>query len=117
MLVFETLADRKILVITANGPIAKADFDKFAERVEEESTTRLMIKAASFPGWESFEAFLAHLKFISEHHRQIERIAMVTDSAFLKVMPRIAGLLVHPKIRQFDVGETDEATAWLETGH
>ena len=62
------------------------------------------------------EAFVAHLKFVSEHHRQIEKIAIVTDSEFLKIMPHIAGLLVHPKIKQFDLGKTDEALAWLETG-
>ena len=116
MLRFEPLDDRNILVITADGPLADADFERFADQIKATGTMRLMLKAASFPGWDSFEAFVAHLKFVSEHHRQIERIAIVTDSEFLKIMPRIASMLVHPRIRQFDVGETDEAVAWLETG-
>lgn len=121
MLQFKRLDDRKILIITVDGPLEETDFAKFAEQIEADGTlqerpARLMIQTESFPGWESFEAFVAHLKFISEHHQQIERIAIVTDSEFLKIMPHIAGLLVHPKIRQFGLGEKDEALGWLETG-
>jgi stage II sporulation SpoAA-like protein len=121
MLRFERLNDRKILIITTDGPLEETDFKEFAKHVEADSEaqnrpTRLMIRTESFPGWESFEAFVAHLKFVSEHHRQIERIAIVTDSGLLKLMPHIAGLLVHPKIRQFDLAETDAALAWLESG-
>ena len=122
MLRFEHLDGHNILIITTDGPIEESDFKEFAKQIEangqgQNRPTRLMIRTESFPGWDSFEAFAAHLKFVSEHHREIERIAIVTDSALLKVMPHIAGLLVHPKIKQFDLARTDEAVAWLETGH
>jgi hypothetical protein len=42
---------------------------------------------------------------------------VVTDSAFLKIMPRVAELFVHPKVRYFGLAEKDRALAWLETGH
>ena len=121
MLRFERLDDRNILVVITEGPLEEVDFERFAEQIDTNGTaksrpTRLMIRTESFPGWDSFEAFVAHLKFISEHHRQIERIAIVTDSEILKIMPHIASLLIHPKIKQFDLRETDAALAWLETG-
>ena len=102
MLHFERLNDRNILIIAADGPLEEADFAKFAEQIEAKSPsqnppTRLMIRTESFPGWDSFEAFMAHLKFVSEHHQQIERIAIVTESELLKIMPHIASLLVHPR--------------------
>ena len=120
MLQFEHLSDPNILVITAEGPLEEADFAKFAEQIEtkrlsQRSPTRLMIRTDAFPGWDSFQAFATHLKFVSEHHQQIERIAIVTDSELLKIMPRVASVLVHPKIKQFDVGKLDEAMAWLRT--
>jgi hypothetical protein len=122
MLRFEHLDDRSILIITTDGPIEESDLKAFATEIDangqvQNRPTRLMIRTESFPGWQSFEAFVAHLKFVSEHHREIERIAIVTDSALLKVMPHIAGLLVHPKIKQFDPARIDEAVAWLEAGH
>ena len=75
-----------------------------------------MIYTKSFPGWRSFGAFVSHLKFVVDHHRQIERIAAVTQSQFLKIMPHIANQLVHPEIKHFDFGEREQALAWLETG-
>jgi hypothetical protein len=45
-----------------------------------------MVRVKSLPGWRRFDAFAAHLKFIADHHRQIERIAVLTDSASLKII-------------------------------
>ncbi len=117
MLRYERLDDSNILTITTDGPLEQTDFEEFAKQLEEGGTarpTRLMIQTSSFPGWESFEAFLSHLKFVSEHHQQIQRIAIVTDSELLKIMPHVAGLLVHPKIKQFELDETAAALTWLE---
>ena len=123
MLHFEQLNDRKnILLVTVDGPLEEGDFAKFNKQIQTEgplpdAPMRLIIRTETFPGWDSLQAFAAHLKFVSEHHRQIGRIAIVTDSEFLKIMPHIASLLVHPEIKQFDLGKMDEALAWLETGH
>lgn len=43
-----------------------------------------MIDIPSFPGWGSFGAFVSHLKFVIDHHRHIERIAVVTDNRLLQ---------------------------------
>jgi len=40
----------------------------------------------------------------------------VTDSGFLKVLPRIAEHFVQAKVRHFDFDKKDEALAWLEEG-
>jgi len=71
-----------------------------------------MLCAKSFPGWRSFDALVVHLKFIADHDRRIDRIAVVSDSGLLKIMPRIAKF----KVRHFDFEEQDRALAWLETG-
>ena len=121
MVHFELLRDRSILAITPDGPLHKADFEQLASEIEpviasEGKLAGIMICAKSFPGWTSFGAFVAHLRFVVSHHRQIERIAAVTDSAFLRIMPRIANHLVHPDVRHFDFAGKDQALAWLETG-
>jgi SpoIIAA-like len=121
MIHFELLRDRNILIIIPDGPLEKTDFEQLARAIDPLIASRgklagVMIRAKSFPGWRSFDAFAAHLKFIADHHRQIKRIAVVTDSAFLKIMPRVAELFVHPKIRDFGLEERDRALVWLETG-
>ena len=120
MLRFEPLRDRSILVVIPEGPLEQADFEQFARQVDPQiasagSIAGLMIEARSFPGWRSFGAFLTHIRFVIDHHRHIERIAVVTNSKFLKTMPLVAGWLIHPKIRHFRLEQKDQALAWLET--
>ena len=66
-----------------------------------------MVYTKSFPGWESFGALVSHLKFVADHHQKIERVAAVTDSGFLNIMPRIADHFVHAKVRHFNFEEKD----------
>jgi SpoIIAA-like len=121
MLHIEPLRDRGILVITPDGPLEAADFERLAKEIDPliasgGKLTGIIIHTRSFPGWRSFGALVSHLRFAANHHRQIERIAAVTDSGLLKIMPRIAGLFVQPEIKQFGFEEKDRALAWLEAG-
>jgi SpoIIAA-like len=114
------LRDQSILLLTPEGPLEKADFEKLANEIDPLITAKgklagLMIYASSFPGWDSFGGLVSHLKFISGHHRHIERIAVVTDSYFLKIVPLIA-LFVEAEVRHFPSKEKDRALAWLESG-
>jgi hypothetical protein len=83
---------------------------------EKGKLTGLLIQAKSFPGWESLGALLQHMKFVHDHHRMIDRVAAVTDSAFLKIAPKIAEHFAHPEIKVFTSGEKAKALAWLQTG-
>ena len=120
MIRFELLRDRNILVITPDGPLQKSDFEQLAKEVDpfiasNGNLAGLMICSESFPGWDSFGALVAHLKFVPDHHRLIKRIAAVTDSGFLKVMPNLAKHFVQAEIRHFNFEEKDQALAWLES--
>ncbi len=119
MIHFELLRDRRILIISPDGPLKSTDFEQLAKEVDPFLASKgklagLMIYTKAFPGWENFAALVSHLKFVANHHQQIERIAAVTDSEFLKIMPRIADHFVHAEIRHFDYEEKDQALAWLE---
>jgi len=117
----ELLADSGILLITPDGLLQKADFERFAALIDpyiaaNGKLTGILIKAESFPGWDGLEAMTAHFNFVAAHHQAIQRIAIVTNNVFLKTMPHIAGLLVRPEIKAFGVEENDKAMAWLATG-
>ena len=95
MLTFELLRDKGILVVHPEGPLAAVDFQAVAREVDPwiEAHGRLkglLVEAATFPGWESFGALVEHLRFVRDHHRNIDRVAAVSDSAFLRIAPRIA---------------------------
>ena len=121
MIHFELLRTRGILIITPQGPLEKTDFELVGQEVDpfiaaKGKLTGLMIYAKSFPGWKNFEALLAHLKFVGEHQRLIERVAAVTDSEFLTIMPSIVTHFVHAEVKHFGLDEKERALAWLETG-
>lgn len=121
MIQFELLRDKGILVLSPDGPLERADFERLAKEIDPFIASNgrlagLMICAKAFPGWESFGALLSHLSFVKDHHRKIDRIAAVTDSEFLKIMPHVAKHFVSAQVRQFSSDERAQALAWLEAG-
>ncbi len=121
MIHFELLRDRGILIVTPQGPLEKTDFELVGQEVDpfiaaKGKLSGLMIYAKSFPGWKNFEGLLSHLKFVGDHQRKIERVAAVTDSEFLTIMPSIVTHFVHAEVKHFGLDEKERALAWLETG-
>ena len=118
MISFELLRDEGILVVEPKGTLEVADFAALTREVdpyiEEKGELRgLMIQAESFPGWGDFGALVSHLSFIRDHHRDIVRVAAVTDSAFLSIAPRVASHFVKAEVRHFDFSDREAALAWL----
>ncbi len=119
MLRFELLKDDGILVVEPRDALTADDFRAIALTIdpyieEHGKLTGLLVDAPSFPGWDSFGALIQHLKFVRDHHRQIDRVAAMTDNEFLKIAPRIAEHFAHPEIRVFPSAERARALAWLQ---
>ena len=107
-----------ILTVKPSGRLAAEDFaalarvaDGYLER--NEALAGLLIDAEAFPGWEDFAALLSHLKFVREHHRRIKKVAALSDSAILKIMPHIAAHFVSAEVRHFALAERSAALDWL----
>ncbi len=119
MIEYELLRDRDILILQPKSAMTADDFQKIAQVVdpyilESGKLTGLLIEASSFPGWESLSALIEHMKFVRDHHRRIDRIAVITDSAILKIAPKIASHFAHPAFKVFESGDREEAMAWIE---
>jgi peroxiredoxin len=69
----------------------------------------------SFPGWSDFSACLSHFKFVKNYHQHIAKVAAVTDSGFLSILPSIASHFVHTQVRHFDYTDKQSALAWLQS--
>jgi SpoIIAA-like len=118
MVRFELNSSAGILIVEPEGALSAGDFGDLAATVdpylEQNGDLRgLLLQAPAFPGWENFAALLSHLRFVREHHRRVRRVAVVSDSAFLSVAPKIANLFVSAELKTF--GATDRAAAleWL----
>jgi SpoIIAA-like len=117
----ELLRDAGVLVVEPMSPLAADDFHTLSLMVdpyirEKGKLTGLLILAPSFPGWESFGALIEHMKFVENHHRKIDRVAVATDNQILSIVPKIAEHFAHPEFKTFGSGERARALAWLQTG-
>ena len=119
MLDYELIRAESILIVKPIVPLESTDFEKLVREVdpyigEKGKLHGLMIYAKSFPGWVNFPAFISHIKFVKSHHRKIKKIAAVTDSGFLSIMPQVANHFVQAEIRHFDYDDKDAALIWLK---
>jgi hypothetical protein len=120
MLNHELRLDEGILVLRPDGPLEASDFAIVQNLVDaylaKNGTLRgVLIRAdQGFPGWKDFAALVAHLKFVKDHHRQIENIAVVVDGGVTAIMPSIADYFIHAQVKHFALAHEDAAWDWLE---
>jgi hypothetical protein len=118
MLRYQLLGNEGILLIHPEGPIQAGDFEAVAKVVDPYIEERgrlqgILIEAQSFPGWNTFGALVSHLRFVRDHHRLVKRIAAVSDSAVLSILPQVAKHFVEAEVRHFNAQDRQSALAWL----
>jgi hypothetical protein len=118
MISHELMSERGILIVIPEGPLEKNDFEALARDVDpyieaQGKLNGLLISAKVFPGWKDFAALVSHLRFVKNHHQKIRRVAAVTDSGFLSILPHIANHFVAAEVKHFEYGDKDRALAWL----
>src|ERR1035437_5878505 len=94
MIQYELLHDKGILALHPEGPLEAADFVFITSEVDTYLAGHgklhgVLIHAKSFPGWKDLAAMLAHLKFVKEHIKKIEKVAIVADGALAAILPDI----------------------------
>ena len=109
---------QSILYVRPKSALEQADFMKLAEKVDpfieaSGGLRGLIIEAPAFPGWESFGALVAHVRFVREHHRRIAKIALVTDSAIGDVAEHLASHFVAAQIKHFCAADMAAAKQWI----
>ena len=112
---------RNLAVFILNEALSREDFERAAATIdphieEHSGLAGLVIVAESFPGWESLGAFVAHMRFVHSHHRQVARVAMVTDSALGDVAEKVAGHFVSAQVKHFQYDDKEAALEWAAGG-
>lgn len=110
--------EHSILYLHPKSALEEGDFVQLAKTVdpfirETGGLSGLIIEAPAFPGWDSFGAMAAHIRFVRDHHKHIKKIGLVTDSALGNVAEHLASHFVSAKIRHFSSGELEAAKRWV----
>ena len=107
-----------ILHLQPKGALEKEDFVKLAQTVDpyiekQGQLTGIIVDAPKFPGWDSFGAMAAHIRFVRDHHKKVQKIAVVTDAALGNLAEKFASHFVAATIKRFHAGETKAAEEWI----
>jgi hypothetical protein len=115
-----SIAENGVLQINpaADQSLTEDDFVKIRGVVDahlgnQKSVTGILIETRKFPGWESFGAMLSHLKFVRDHHRQVKRIALVTDSPMGKFADYAVDHFIKAEVKSFDYADRKKAELWI----
>jgi len=109
--------DSGVLVVEVKQALRAQDFDDLSftadEWIKEHGSLQgLVIHAREFPGWENFGSFLRHIRFVRDHHREVNRIAFAADSKLAGIAPVIAEIFTRAEVKSFAYDEVDIAIAW-----
>jgi hypothetical protein len=117
----ELFREEGILTVFPTGALAERDFTALAGLVDpfieaKGALNGLMVIAERFPSWENFASLITHVRFVRNHERVIRRVAVVTDSPLLELLPALARHFVEADVRSFPFAQRDTAFEWLKGG-
>jgi hypothetical protein len=75
-----------------------------------------MICAKAFPGWENIDGAVSHFKFVRDHQSKIAKVAVVSDSDVLALLPRLVSRFISAEVKDFKGDEEAKALAWIGAG-
>jgi hypothetical protein len=107
-----------VLIVRPEEKLEAQDFQALSEAVdpfieEKGKLTGLIIETEKFPGWKEFGGMIEHLKFVRDHHREIARVALVTDSKIADVAQSLGKHFIKASIKQFSFKELESAKSWM----
>ena len=110
--------ENSVLHVRPTGPLRKQDFDDLAQLVDpfiEETggLAGLILEVVHFPGWENPGAVARHFRFIRDHHKEIKKVALLTDLPLGAAAESIASHFVAAEIKRFPSNGMEAATEWI----
>ena len=120
MLDYSIMVPEGILVLKPHAPLTEEDFSGLSMAVDSYLSDHaklrgVLISAKAFPGWESFSGFTAHMHFVREHHKKVERVAVVTDSPLAGIAESLGNHFVSAEIKHFPFVDEAKALDWLKS--
>lgn len=108
----------RLLEVHASGKLSREDYQSLAPQVErlihDHGRIRVLFDMHDFHGW-SPGGLWEDIKFDAKHYADIERLALVGDRKWEKLMPGFCRPFTRAKTRFFDLSEMDEARRWVES--
>jgi len=117
MLKTEIDEKNNLFIVTPEGTVSEADFEGLGDTVNDyinrkDKAPGIVLDAAGLPHWKNAAALFAHMKLVRDHHKLISKVALVSDSTTLSVMPVLVDLFLDAKVRHFPQADLEKAKSW-----
>ena len=117
MLIVEIIESSNTVLLQPTDKLTQSDFEAATRIIDpyiknSGKLNGIIIHVKTFPWWDSFSAFISHLKFVGDHHKKISHVAIVTDSVIGLIGEHIASHFVVAEIKHFSLDELDKAKQW-----
>jgi len=107
----------KIVILTFREKLTKEDYELFVPQLEglmdQEETIRILVEFQEFHGW-TLGALWEDTKFGTKHFNDIDRLAVVGDRQWEKLLAAFIKPFTTATVRYFDSLEKDAAKQWLK---
>ncbi|MEJ2657065.1 MAG: STAS/SEC14 domain-containing protein [Desulfobacterales bacterium] len=119
MMIFYDLDENSgMLTVRPQGKLETQDFLTISEVVDpyikkSGGLKGIIITTKKSPGWEDFKSMIEHMKFVSNHHRKISKVAIVTDSKIADVAESLGKHFIKASIKHFSFEEFESAKRWI----
>ncbi|MEO1614653.1 MAG: STAS/SEC14 domain-containing protein [Planctomycetota bacterium] len=105
-----------VVAFRLSGKLHDDDYRKFTPLVDEaiarHGTTRILAQFSDFHGWDAM-ALWDDIKFATAHCATIERLALVGEKQWEKMMAVVCKPFTQAKVEYFDAAEIDAAWKWV----
>lgn len=121
MLNIEIDSKSGIAILRPDGLLSESDFLKASKTIDSYIVGNgrlagLIISTKEFPGWESFGALVKHIKFVKNHHTEVSKVAIVTDSIIGELAQKVGSHFLSATINHYDFDKLEEAINWIVNG-
>lgn len=118
MISYDLDKNEGVLTVRPEGKLEAQDFQTLSKVVdpfieERGKLNGIIIVTERFPGWEDFNGMIEHMKFVRNHHRNIAKVAIVTDSKVADVAESLGRHFVKASVKHFSFKEIESARRWM----
>ncbi|HTQ06012.1 MAG TPA: STAS/SEC14 domain-containing protein [Polyangiaceae bacterium] len=112
--------DSGVMVVEVTRPLRAGDFDALSFTADAWIEAHgklhgLVIHARAFPGWENLGSLVEHVRFVRDHQRKVERVALAVESKLAELAPHVAKHFVSAEVKRFGYDELEAAVAWASS--
>ena len=110
-------AHGNVLEMRLSGKLWKEDFETFVPEIdrmiEHFGKIRILVELHDFHGWNP-EALWEDVKWEAKHFDDIERLAIVGERIWHRVMASFCTVCTTATVKYFEPQELEEARGWLD---